>query len=603
MAFAEKLRFKFHGRWGGPNYSNGSYDPNPNWNGYSDDPLDEIYKKHDYDYTKIEDHGVADKLMLRRVHEYHPDSIGNFAKKWMTILGFSLKSFGSRDPTPEDIPDYLWERIKNIDEEMAKNKNKKPTKAIKKEIKAIKRIAREVKPAKRAVPRPRNTTGRRRNPMGNSIPIGPNRTMPQFKLKSRTVGNTLECTGRFQVGAVVMDTTHGEAYIIGVVPITPNLFSNPEIISGRSNYERYDVEIMPEFSSECTTNIGGSIFALVDDDPKDVTNYVVGSNYDTDLFATSQWYHDCPVFQTGPVMWKRYSKKGLWCQQDTDASQDRFTKAGYFVFGQLNNPAATGAVGRFYWNVKFRFYKKVAEPLPTAVSWDFDIASGLPQTGTLSGPLKATNSYEGLAIGSAGFLNFRQKGIYMFTLKSAAGTLSSITPTAVNCDVLENAIAVNGGGACAGYIIVNKSQPVNVIGAIAFTAGVANVTIHAYVEKLPANFDLSLLGVKSVRDLVKDSKVVDTSMTSADKTSINEGKQEVPDIEECHKVLKSVEKEDPDTILKSVPKSVTDVPEGNSGRAEAIYLAYRDWCKELPKEADVSFTTFLAERRLSRTKN
>jgi len=101
MSVFENLEFKYHGNYGGPNYTggkkNGGYDVEPV------DDLDELFRKHDYDYEKI-NHDEADALFLRRA-----ESIPWSLKKQGAQLAFGAKNFGHKRHVKEPNYKYPWE--------------------------------------------------------------------------------------------------------------------------------------------------------------------------------------------------------------------------------------------------------------------------------------------------------------------------------------------------------------------------------------------------------------------------------------------------------------------------------------------------------------
>jgi len=96
----ENLEFKYHGNYGGPNYTGGRKDGG--FDVAPIDDLDETFRKHDYDYTKM-DHDDADALWLERARSL-PWSL----KKQAAQLGFSLKNLGHRHVKKPNYS-YPWE--------------------------------------------------------------------------------------------------------------------------------------------------------------------------------------------------------------------------------------------------------------------------------------------------------------------------------------------------------------------------------------------------------------------------------------------------------------------------------------------------------------
>lgn len=110
MDYLRKLRFRLHGYSGGPGYTSREFTENPDWSLPSQDALDEIFKRHDYDYTR-EDKTIADARMVQRLRSGRFDKItrGNL-KAALAAAGFTLANFGL--PTAPERDDYPWLRRK-----------------------------------------------------------------------------------------------------------------------------------------------------------------------------------------------------------------------------------------------------------------------------------------------------------------------------------------------------------------------------------------------------------------------------------------------------------------------------------------------------------
>lgn len=99
----ENLEFKYHGNWGGPNYSAAKFgNKDIDWNVKSIDSLDEVFKKHDYDYTRM-DHVDADEIMQRNLTEL-PFSL----KRVLAQQGFKIKNLMNKPGKYQKVS-YPWE--------------------------------------------------------------------------------------------------------------------------------------------------------------------------------------------------------------------------------------------------------------------------------------------------------------------------------------------------------------------------------------------------------------------------------------------------------------------------------------------------------------
>lgn len=99
-----KLKFKMHGNYGGPGYSAGKFTETPDWNVKSVDEQDEVYRKHDYDYTKM-DKDNADALLVERMKKLGAWKAG--AKGQLAALGFHFMGMGRKPTRPKYT--YPWE--------------------------------------------------------------------------------------------------------------------------------------------------------------------------------------------------------------------------------------------------------------------------------------------------------------------------------------------------------------------------------------------------------------------------------------------------------------------------------------------------------------
>jgi hypothetical protein len=183
MSVSEKLKFKFHGNYGGPGYTAGKfYDSGSriDWNVKPVDELDELFRKHDYDYDRI-DHVAADQLFLQRLDAL--SSKNSSIKSKLAGWGFTLKS--GRGELTSDNPDYeypwesSWEphhsvasefysprlpqskikskllKLQEMSKQLGRRKPNKAKKEMKEIKKAVKQVARRQQMRPQRGPRPR----------------------------------------------------------------------------------------------------------------------------------------------------------------------------------------------------------------------------------------------------------------------------------------------------------------------------------------------------------------------------------------------------------------------------------------------------------------
>jgi len=99
--------FKFHGNYGGPGYSSGRFTDKPDWDVPSTDAVDEVFKKHDYDYGTMT-HKQADALAVSRLKKLNPSPLSAAGlKAQVAALGFHALSGASKPPP--DRQTYPWQ--------------------------------------------------------------------------------------------------------------------------------------------------------------------------------------------------------------------------------------------------------------------------------------------------------------------------------------------------------------------------------------------------------------------------------------------------------------------------------------------------------------
>lgn len=102
-----QLRFRYHGKYGGPGYSSGEFTDQPDWTVPAEDALDEVFKKHDYDYGKM-DKGNADALAVDRIKALPAVKAG--VRGQLAALGFHGLTLGAKATKPRYT--YPWEEQK-----------------------------------------------------------------------------------------------------------------------------------------------------------------------------------------------------------------------------------------------------------------------------------------------------------------------------------------------------------------------------------------------------------------------------------------------------------------------------------------------------------
>jgi len=268
--FGENWEFKVHGNNGGPNRTGGKYTSElkpgekHDYSVPSIDKLDEIYKKHDFDYDHMP-RRAADKLLLERLSNYSSESVAHFFKKWATIGVFYAKTFGSADPIPDKIPEYTWERIKkdysripseeqkllntlsakskiriNFQDLMAKNKGKKKggKKAEKKISKQVAKVERKVMKSNKPMKKPRQSG---RAPVTNE-----KRTRKTGIRKIRWSPDAVEVEGccRFRQEDVSVSTSTIQGEVLFNETITPDNFEDAMFQMYANAYDDWQIKGM-----------------------------------------------------------------------------------------------------------------------------------------------------------------------------------------------------------------------------------------------------------------------------------------------------------------------------------------------------------------------
>ncbi len=100
----ESLKFRYHGKYGGPNYSAGKFlskGDKVNYFVSPDDPLDDAFRKHDYDYETM-DHNKADRLFIKRSKNLPSSFKNNLARYGFRFKAGEFKSF------PDVVDDIVY---------------------------------------------------------------------------------------------------------------------------------------------------------------------------------------------------------------------------------------------------------------------------------------------------------------------------------------------------------------------------------------------------------------------------------------------------------------------------------------------------------------
>ena len=101
----EKYSFHYHGNWGGPGFGAGAYTQDPDWSFPATDELDETFKEHDYDYTRMP-HREADMIWLSKVEKLLNSPARYTVQAQLAAIGFVLKNASRVRDVP--MPDYPW---------------------------------------------------------------------------------------------------------------------------------------------------------------------------------------------------------------------------------------------------------------------------------------------------------------------------------------------------------------------------------------------------------------------------------------------------------------------------------------------------------------
>lgn len=542
MTMVENLKFKMHGNYGGPGYTGGKFTKDGEKGDFTVEPtdkLDEIYRKHDYDYNEM-DHGKADKLLIRRLKDYEYENPVNDVKAKATMLAFGLKSLGSAEPSPDEIPEYEWERIKKS--EMPKNGKGK--KSERREIKAIAKAikprlmgpVRKSKKAKVRLPRSlsRAVAVQSREAKPSIVSAAPLQTTANFKTIMKQVTNGLKLITRYPVAQLspITSDLNGISYMNFAV--NPLLFHGSRFFFESILYQRYSCRTRLIFRSTAPSTQSGAFFWLHDPDPT-TNNWQQGNVVDLSGVSENNWFEEVPFYKSAVCAskWTDWSKN-LWCPTQTyingQTNDQRLNSAGQWCVGCMTPTNVSQISGDLFIDIEVNFMERATEGV--GIDAVFNTAgtsnwwTGGPQffsrwgtgTGIAGGVLSSNDPNLGFAPLTTNALTFNFRGSFFILMVYDGNTGGTTGITGTNCIVtnIRQAGSTSAGGSSWNASFVQKLTPLNVSATLTFQMNAATghnriyifpmigTNLSLFTQKPPVNKTLEESIVDVLKNLVMD---------------------------------------------------------------------------------------------------
>jgi hypothetical protein len=404
------LRFKYYGNWGGPNYSGGQFSSQPDWSVPSIDALDETFKRHDYNYTRMPQH-LADKLWLQQASRL-PITAKNVLFASPAMAGFHLKSQLSSPGNWRDVPDpggYPWEFDPTLGypgEGPPKSKKRSTKRGPKPKLQALLQQNRAKSATKKFRINGKGVTfqkGKKRaakmtkpTSIGRAMAAAAAVVQPKIKtfqqVSTRTTMKGRSCLGVVRTFNTPMLTTGPVKY--GPLLVQDNFPLHPSAIAAVSNmsalpsrpskmadlYEKYSIKKWQvSYVSDGKMDQRGRFAVFFDYDPADKNEFAF---YDQEMeqVCLDHFAEECTlnsphcVFRPDP----KKIKKTYWCRQPANGDDHFYMPARMFIVSLTKlediNFTANTEPGIFYldWEVEYLVpvQDEVRATTFTSFQWD-----------------------------------------------------------------------------------------------------------------------------------------------------------------------------------------------------------------------------------------
>lgn len=427
----EEAQIKYHGNWGGPNYSAGKFTKKgevPDWNHPSVDQLDESFKKHDYNYTRM-NHRDADRLWLAEAQKLPPS-----LKKQLAQLGFHAKVHASLDSwmpswnkkKVKDPGDYPWQKVvkfspKTLVDEMAfqnpveetvrygeadnpgpPKKNGKSKKGKKQPVakKAAKKLVQAVKQelsmrkmrAKQVQPQRRRRGGGSRQVAVRTIPKSitlRSTSTNSYRFKGRVLLNTLNKSEAFDQYATnwffdnVTVAGNAKLNFLDINPyslsVLANMLGGDQLPLAVADYfEKWRGNFRFRYVHSCADTTPGSFGFFIDRDPADTDEDFLGSQQliarmDSHGGRQSQYALDSVFSASGNNLYLRQSAN----------SDIRKVSAGHAFWFNMMDPDALGSIvelGNMYMEYDITLYNQCANERLMFGEWGYAVSGTIGAT-------------------------------------------------------------------------------------------------------------------------------------------------------------------------------------------------------------------------------
>lgn len=589
----EKLKFKIHGNYGGPNYTGGKHlgkGESGDFNVPASDRLDEIYRKHDYDYSKI-DHGKADKLLLKRLGDYKAESPMNWIKAKASQVGFKLKSLGSREP--DSVPEYPWEGLKKNTgntKRSPKLQNSNPGSTFMPGKKGKRKLTEEQRKRRNQKRKERRRKRRSGNNGGgmaknhqktSAAPMAPRPKKINSSLAGPTVVSsapdadafrfknstrkTSRVTATYNPGQIAMFTTDVRGLIYYNLPLNPNLFYGTRAYSESMLYERYKIRSRLCYRASCGSTQEGTFATIFDED---VTESYPPGNFVAPPQITENAYNQIfPAYSPKMIYskWTNWQKEWLWCpgsgQSTINYAVDdpKSRTGGQWVIMAYDPTNTQKVTGDIMMEVDIMYADNISEGLYPGLQIVTTANSNAPWVNnnafappvgttpggyTAAGPFASTNPMLGFTpdVSTVGKLNGNLPGFFfMFIVQTSAAAVITVTPS--NWNVTNVNASSNGASDTTKIVTITKLTPASIAGSLTISSSVASTSkwriyifpvsggnIAGLFEPAPPSQETKLLTILKGINASKLKKLLD-SVADDDVDENKSSKEEIPDIE------------------------------------------------------------------------
>jgi len=564
----KEMTFRYHGKYCGPGWNKGEWQVSQP--GELDDPtpvdqVDALCQEHDNRYAEHEsDLAHADHELARGAFE-----AGDYSLYGVMKIQGTLRDLGI-------LSKYNSIELQNAKKELnmvKKTGNQKKIKLVEQKVKKILKKDKKIRNAIKKVPRmrPRKIMkGSSSNPKSPGVVSITNRR----NVARAYNRNSITCpVTRVPITVTTPETDDPQGLIYSVVPVSPDIFYNTEIGQAALWYERYRIKKMwIEMDSNCLATNGGSAFILYDRDVTD-ERWDPDSVVDYSSIISSSRVDIVSYFNERQYKSKMNSGSG-WKYTSIPANgnfEPNLRYDGAYVIGCVMPPSTSAKLAQFYLCVEMEFRDRVNEyEAPFGYYNSKTVFNGfiqnvaqkkfIPQGDAalfgkiLTYPYLAEETtfrpsltiFDQTKVGITPWalgdssnivsygvdFQFYLPGDYYFSvnLNNVHGT-AAVVGAGTDCEILQfnNSWNANGTGDWAGW--VRKTSGPNQVALFSVSQAASDDfgstgSISAFVMRTSVN--------QGEHGNFLTKKIVNSKPKKNVATFHKDGKNEVPDIEECH---------------------------------------------------------------------